>query len=229
MPGAGSSVAVMNVTGRLSAAAGSGLAAIFHTLGRLRHGPRALHPRGRVAHATVRITGGPALGVPLVDEPAEHPGTVRMSRAVGLPAPLPDVLGIALRIEPAGGGPVDLLFATTGTGAVGRHLLVPRREVVHGAFTTLLPLRSRQGPVVFGLFPIGPGRFELASALVGKPWVARGEVEIGQLVDDDPALRFDPVDQIPVGLIEYGVVRRLRASSYAPSSDPDLAEPPEGR
>jgi len=77
---------------------------------------KPLHPRGVVLPATVHRYGAPAaFGVPWLDEPGSQPALVRFSRGGGLPTPLPDVLGIALRIDPDG-DPGDLLFATTGRG-----------------------------------------------------------------------------------------------------------------
>jgi hypothetical protein len=52
-------------------------------------------------------------GVPWLDDPGTDVGIVRFSRAAGLPAPVPDVLGLALRLG-AAGRQHDLLLATTG-------------------------------------------------------------------------------------------------------------------
>lgn len=193
------------------------LAATFRAVGELRHGPRALHPRGRVAHATLRLTGGPATGAPLLDRPGEHPCVVRLSRATGLPHPLPDILGVAVRVEAASDSPVDLLFATTGTGTIGRHVLVPRQHHVAGAFTTLLPLHGSDGALLFGLAPTSTRSFDFLTAWAGRPWVKRGELLIGDPMGDEADLRFDPIGNIPEGLDQYGVVRRLRAPSYQAS------------
>ena len=71
----------------------------------------------------------PEIGIPWLDAAATDPAVVRMSRGAGLPAPLPDLLGLAIRL-PGGAEPVDLLLSTTGRrpgrcagqGATGRTL-----------------------------------------------------------------------------------------------------------
>jgi hypothetical protein len=205
----------MDIVRQAASAAGSGLGALFHTVGRWRAAPKALHPRGRVGTATLRVTGGRRrLGSPLLDVPGEHHVTVRYSRATGLPAPFPDVLGLALRIEQDGAGPADLLFASTGTGTVGRHLLVARREHDDGALTTLLPLRGAHGALLLALVPTAGGCYDLRAAAPGAPWETRGELVVHELGEDDRSLRFDPVTRTPAGLAQYDVVRRLRAPSY---------------
>ena len=191
-----------------ASSAGQALGSVFRMVGTLRAGPKALHPRGRVAEATMTITGGTPLGVPLLDEPGEHPCLVRLSRATGVPAPLPDVLGLAVRVDEA-----DLLFASTGSGRLGRHLLVPRREHRDGTLATLLPLKSAQGPVELALEP-GPAGYSLLVASPGGTWQERGRLDIGLPGPDDPSLRFDPVGRTPTGLRQYDAVRRLRAPSY---------------
>src|SRR3978361_1840226 len=68
---------------------------------------RVFHPHG-VAHQVmldIRPTSGDpdraSLDVPLLDEPGSYAGVVRFSRGGGLPEPLPDVLGVAVRIQDA--------------------------------------------------------------------------------------------------------------------------------
>jgi hypothetical protein len=45
----------------------------------------------------------------------------------------------------------------------------------------------------------------------------RGELLVGDPLEDDTTVRFDPIANIPQGLDQYGVVRRLRAPSYRAS------------
>ncbi|HEX6471314.1 MAG TPA: DUF1990 family protein [Streptosporangiaceae bacterium] len=69
----------------------------FTAAARLRGG-RPLCPSGIVCDATLRLHGTSRFwGVPLLDDSAELHGLARLSRAVGLPPPLPDVLALALR------------------------------------------------------------------------------------------------------------------------------------
>lgn len=152
--------------------AGAGLGAASAVGAAVRH-DRPLHPKGALLTATVRRHGAPVpWGVPWLDEPGQDEALARVSRSVGLPAPWPDVLGLALRVPvhapPTSGGrqPVaaqqpqvaDLLFATTGLGTVGRFLLAPRRELAASPLSTLLPYRAPRGLVVLAATPADPGR-----------------------------------------------------------------------
>ena len=101
---------------------GSALGGAFFLLGKAR-GRKALHPRGEVLqgligrHGTVGRTG-----VAWLDEAGTDRVAVRFSRSLGLPAPRPDILGLALRIPTEPGQFGDVLLATTGTGHIGcRH------------------------------------------------------------------------------------------------------------
>src|SRR5690348_13975390 len=68
----------------------------FRALSQLR-GARIFHPHGIGYDATLQITSGWE-GVPALAPGAEHRALVRLSRAAGLPRPLPDALGIGLRL-----------------------------------------------------------------------------------------------------------------------------------
>jgi hypothetical protein len=83
------------VPGPVAVAAG----ALFGGLSRLR-GRRIFHPHG-VGYSGTLTIDRPApgyAGVPLLQRAGEHAVITRFSRAVGLPEPLPDALGLALRI-----------------------------------------------------------------------------------------------------------------------------------
>lgn len=196
-------------------AAGRGLGALFAGVGHLRRGPRALHPRGEVYTGTLTIAGtADPSGVALLDEPGEHPCLVRLSRATGLPRPLPDVLGVAVRLSPAVGRRADLLFASTGTGPVSRYVLLPRGDHASASLTTLLPYRGPRGPLTLALVPAGRRRWDLWSAPARGEWTSRGVLTATTPGGDDEGLRFDPVGSPPEGLRQYDVVRRLRAPAY---------------
>lgn len=186
-------------------------------------GTKPLHPRGVLRRGTLLISPGPGAptGVPLLDTPATHDCLVRPSRSVGLPRPLPDIEGLALRL-PGPDGRGDLLFASTGTGAVTRHLLLLRRSHAHGPLTTLLPLRSPTGPLLVGLFPrppqggAEPDEYDLRVARPGRDWRGVGLLRIGDVADevDDPPVRFDPVEFPVPGLEHYPGVAEIRSLAY---------------
>jgi hypothetical protein len=176
---------------------------------------KPLHPRGRVGSGVLEVTSPrPDLGVPLLASAAEHPCTVRWSRSVGLPPPLPDVEGFAVRFaDPA----ADILFSATGTGRVGRFLLVPRLSGRHGPQSTLLPVATDVGSLLLMVTPLDdaepPTRWELAVAQAGSDWALVGtfRVEWGA----DQPLRFDPIEHQLPGTSQYPLVTTMREPAYA--------------
>jgi len=220
-------------------AAGGALRGVFAGVGRLRPTAKPLHPRGVVLPATVHRHGArERFGVAWLDEPGTDAALVRFSRGGGLPDGLPDVLGIALRIEPKE-RPGDLLFATTGRGRVGRFLLRPRRAstVAAATYSTLQPYRTPTGPVLLAATPLaGAGATVRESAdgsradgsvadgtlivlAVARPagrWQQFGTVTVeGSQAATDAAISFDPFLNPVRGLDNYGWTRRLREGAYA--------------
>ena len=205
------------------AAPGAVLGAVFGAAALVRR-TKPLHPQGNVGEGTLTITAPQReLGVPLLAEAATHPCTVRWSRAIGLPTPLPDFEGLAIRLEDP---QADLLFASTGTGAVTRFVLLPRPSGTHGAQTTLLPVASAGGGSLMfrvtpaeGAFGDGassvdepPARFDLAVARSGTGWVDVGVLDVAW--GPDRPMRFDPVENLLPGTEQYPVVRVLREPAY---------------
>ena len=200
------------------AAPGAVLGAVFGAAALIRR-TKPLHPQGRVGDATLEITSPqPELGVPLLAEMAAHRCTARWSRALGLRSPLPDFEGLAIRFEDP---KADLLFASTGTGAVTRFLLVPRPSGTHGPQTTLLPVSSAAGSsLVFRVTPAAgtapdeepPRRFDLAVATSGSAWSTVGVLDVAW--GPDRPLRFDPVENLLPGTEQYPLVRFLREPAY---------------
>ena len=176
---------------------------------------KPLHPVGQVGTAVLDVTDPlPELGVPLLAEKRSHTCLVRWSRAAGLPAPLPDVEGFAIRFDDP---TADVLFASTGSGPIGRFLLVPRAHRSHGPQTTLLPVASDAGPLMFRVAPeVGTGepptRFTLSVATGTGDWVAVGSLDC--VWGPDRPTRFDPVEHVLPGTAQYPVVRVLREPSY---------------
>lgn len=221
--------------------AGLGLGAVFGAAAVLRHG-RPLHPQGVTLQVTLLCDGSGRSGVPLLDEAGVSQGTVRVSRAMGLPPWLPDIYGVALRLPQApgvDGDPADLLFASTGDSGLGRFTLLVHAQLADGPVTTLLPVRAPAGALVLRLVPVPgsavrevgpalrvPERLSLSYAVGTGPWVTVGEVAVGAKVEgeDDPR-RHDPVlHQLP-GTLQYPVVRFLREPAYAAARRQKVAAP----
>ena len=108
-------------------------------------------------------------GVAWLDEAGTDHVAVRFSRSLDLPAPRPDILGMALRIATQPGQFGDVLLATTGTGLLGRYVLLPTCRYGLRAYTSLFPYRTLAGPLLLAAIPTAgsPRQYELAYA--GRP------------------------------------------------------------
>ena len=207
---------------RLAAAGGAVLGAVFRVVGEVRSTPKPLHPRGVVRRAELHRNGSDEqVGVPLIDEQGVEKVTVRVSRATGLPAPLPDIHGLAVRVPLPDRRHGDLLLASTGLGAGSRFLLRPERRP--RALSTLLPYVSPTGALLLAATPqAGEGSdpqagegYDLLWARLRGPWHPWGRLVLGERGDGDPLLSFDPVAN-PFPALEHPAwVRRLREPAYA--------------
>ncbi|GAA3697466.1 hypothetical protein GCM10022377_07950 [Zhihengliuella alba] len=218
-----------------AAVPGAALRGFFSLLRRIRH-PRPIHSRGLVLTGRATwIDDAATSGVGWIDDDWRKPleVTARLSRAVGLPDNLPDVLGLALRFHPDDGPHVDVLLASAGRRFPLRFVLVPRRSATDATFGSLLPWRSPHGPVLICARSV-PSR-ALPADLAGlqrsldeQPWQVRlycaaptgkwhpfADVVLKPAAEGDSAeLRFDPVGHPPPGSATYPWVRRLREPSY---------------
>ena len=218
--------------GPAAALVGSILGTLSAGAARLRRSGKPLHPRGASFTGTLVRTGAdPAWGVPWLDDTGEAPVTVRLSRSAGLPTGLPDVNGVAIRVrDDAAGG--DLLLSNTGTGRLGRFVLVPHVRV-GGVHTSLLPFSTAAGPLLLraDLSEAGPGSrsarsvdrvrlpvtLDLSAARPRGPWRPFGRVTLTAPVgpEADPPLSFDPIGNALPGLPSYPWAAALRGRSYA--------------
>ncbi|SDI60448.1 hypothetical protein SAMN04488693_11546 [Arthrobacter subterraneus] len=208
----------------LARAGGQGLKAVFAVL-RLFRPDRPIHRSGVLLHGTLTHTRVFS-GEQWLDSTCEEQVLARISRSVGLPDALPDVVGLALRI-----GDADVLLATTGRGAPGRFMVLPRRSVVDGPFTSLMPFRGAGGPVLLAARREGPGQglgtlSELRSyeghlqwglfySHLRGPWTRCGTLNLRISSEQSEQPRFDPVGCPPAGLGTYPWTRALRVPSYA--------------
>jgi hypothetical protein len=208
--------------GELSATCiGWALGGAFFLLGKAR-GRKALHPRGEVLEGLIDRQGSISrTGVSWLDETGSDHVAVRLSRSVGLPAPRADILGLALRITVAPGHFGDVLMATTGTGLLGRYVLLPARRHSMRAYTSLFPYRTMAGPLLLAAIPTAgnPRHFELAYSRPKGPWLSFGTLEVTEAAypGHDLDLSFDPVLNVIPGLESYDWAARLRKFSYAAS------------
>jgi hypothetical protein len=206
----------------LAGGAGRVVGVPLGALARLRRG-KPMHPRGVVHEAVLERTGNdPPWGVPWLDEPGRHDVLVRLSRGAGLPPPLPDVLGLALRATSADGVRTDLLLSTTGRGRISRLLPVPRRDAA-AVYGSIMGYRSDAGTLrlaAVGERSAGEGQqglvFVLAAARWLGPWRPFARLVLGARTEPpDPDVRFDAVRNPPPGLVPDGPMARFRAPAYA--------------
>jgi hypothetical protein len=150
-----------------AAAAGPAAATGFYALAALRR-RRSLHPtgvgyRGRLV---VRDNDPGRAGVSLFRPGAAYPALLRFSRGAGLPEPLPDALGVAIKLPGAHGSDADqdLLLTSSTDRPLLRRLLFPARSFLRGAFSTALPYDLGGEQVVLLLVPMRAGDGRSASA-----------------------------------------------------------------
>lgn len=234
----------------VSTAIGEGLGAVVAGVRRLRH-PRPVHPRGVV------LTGGiewlprrSPSGLEWIDRAqGERAVLARLSRSIGLPAGLPDVIGLALRVS--SGGEMgddygDLLLASTGLGVPSRFVLMTHFTPAGARFSSIMPYRGDRGPVLIAArtliapaLPAAPA--QQAAALDEDVWVLQlmhasptsrwhpfatltlgREPHAGSV---DTAVRFDPVLHPLPGTSISTWARRVREPGYAEAQQRPSATP----
>jgi hypothetical protein len=203
--------------GILGEAAGLSIGAVLAALAALRRG-KAFHPEGVVYEARLTIPGAreaPA-AAELLSRPGEHRAIVRFSRAVGLPRPIPDLLGLSLRIPDAygHGRHQDFLLVTSADLPLVHHIFLPALDVQQRPYTSSLPYRAGNDLFLVGALPrrdsprpgggdefdrlraaaAGGGlAFDIAVAPVSGRFRPVGSLRVGgRLGPELDALRFNP-------------------------------------
>jgi hypothetical protein len=231
--------------------AGPLAAGVFGALSALRR-RRVFHPYGRAFDATVDLVGLPDLAPSVLASAGRHRAVVRLSRGAGVPEPLPDILGVAVRLLDVGeerGQHQDLLLASSGTAPVLRHTLVPVTGFGRAHYSSVLPQQAGGMTVVLGLRPVWSGEpsptarlddvaealtsarltFDLAVAAPAGEWRTAGRIEVGAARGEaeSESLRFNPFNDAggvePIGALN-GLRRRAYAASQAVRPTP-LGEP----
>lgn len=223
--------------GQVTQVAGQVVGGAVALLSRARRVEKPMHPRGYVAPAVLRRhrTSAEPSGAAFLDEAGEDDVLVRVSRSIGLPAPWPDVNGIAIRVSSPGaaGGTADVLLSGTGHGRLTRYLLAPAVRETGGFYGTLLPYGSPTGPVHLGARQRDAATWELLWSRAwapGSAWTSFAVLELDPsavAAREDRDIAFDAVRAAPPGLEVLAWHRRLREPSYAAArrSRGDLATP----
>jgi hypothetical protein len=173
-----------------AAAAGPVVAAGFYALAALRR-RRSLHPTGFGYQGWLQVPNERSArpGVPLFQAGATHPALLRFSRGAGLPEPLPDALGVAIKLPDAHGPGIDqdLLLTSSTDRPLLRRLLFPATSFVRGAFSSALPYDLGGERVVLLVVPMrtsaagstgGAGHRPVGGALAELRAVAANGLEL---------------------------------------------------
>lgn len=225
--------------GRLAVdAAGYAVGLALAALAAIRRG-KAVHPHGAVYEAELVVSGGAneLAGTELFATESSHPALVRFSRSLGLPRPLPDLLGMSLRVPDAYGvgRHQDFLMVSSVDAPVMHHLFVPASDVQQRPYSSSLPYRAGDRRLLVGAVPrpdsprpaggnelerlaaaaaTGALVFDLAVAEMWGRFRPVAELHLGDpLPPEFDALRFNPWnaggDLEPTGLLN-----RLRDYAY---------------
>ncbi len=179
---------------------------------------KPLHPRGSVVQGTLHRFGAEGkTGTGWLDQTGDDHVLVRQSRAIGMPAHVPDIHGLAIRVPTEGGRYGDLLLASTGLGRLTRFTLTAARSPFRRPLTTLLPYRTPVGAVLLSAVFHNESRVELAWAIRSGVWNPFAELLLAKdpVNGADMPVSFDPVRNVLPGLEPYDWVQRLREPSYA--------------
>ncbi|HVF74988.1 MAG TPA: hypothetical protein VM938_08060 [Acidimicrobiales bacterium] len=195
------------------AVARAGAAALFGALTAGRR-KRVFHPVGGGFEATFNPVAG-AFDAPLFADGEPRRAVVRMSKGIGLPGRLPDVLGFAVKIlEPE----QDFLLVTSGSAPGARHLLWPAADACARPYSSILFFRAGCETVVFGGELTEERTFRLTAATATGPWRAAGFVELHDPLPDEVSqeLHFNPANS-GGGIEPVGPLNRLRDAAYRAS------------
>lgn len=203
---------------------------LFAQLARLRSA-RAFHPRGEVFEASVRWDDSTSPTVRALGGAGSMEAMARLSKGIGTPGTLPDLLGIAVRLRP--GDPVDVLFTTVGRSGWRRSVLSPATGWCRRPYSTLLPYLASGERVTLSLRPYqdraspasvasaigalagGPLAFAVEEKRSGR-WRVIGQLEItGNRPGHDIA--FDPMLTALPDLTPVRPLSRIREHAYVGS------------
>jgi hypothetical protein len=220
-------------------ACGYGLGLALAGMAAARRG-KAVHPEGAVHAAELVVTAHTgALGrTELFGTSGSRAAVVRFSRSLGLPRPLPDLLGMSVRVLDAY-GPArdqDFLMVSSVDAPVLNRIFLPAADVQQRPYSASLPYRVGDGHrFIVGALPrpnsprpdggneldrlaaaaaTGELAFDLAVATPRGRFRPVAELRVGRrLAPEADALRFNPWNS-GGGLEPAGVLNRLRDYAY---------------
>jgi hypothetical protein len=201
-------------------------------------GGKPVHPRGVVYGARLTIADAPdPPSAQLLSQPGEHRAIVRFSRSIGWPEPLPDLLGMSIRVLDAYGADrhQDIMLISSVDAPVLHHVFVPVRDAWQAPYSSSLPYRAGDRRFLIGALPrltgptppgdteferldgavlAGQLGFTLAVAAPMSRFAGVGELQLeARLSPDLDALRFNPWNT-GGGLEPAGWLQAARYQSY---------------
>ena len=200
----GSQAAGRGLTERiLGEAAGLSIGAVLAALAAVRRG-KAVHPHGIVYEARLEIAGDPAApqAAELLARRGEHRALARFSRSLGVPRPIPDLLGISIRVPDAygSGSHQDFLLVTSADYPLVHHIFLPARDVQQRPYTSGLPYRAKDELFLVGVLPRrssprprGEDEFERLDAAAATGLLAF-DLAVSRMTG-----RFQPVGTLQIG------------------------------
>lgn len=177
---------------------------------------KSVHPRGTVREATVTIHGTGPAGSALLSQSGEHRAVVRFSRSLGVPTPLPDLLGMAIRVLDAYGADrhQDILLITSIDAPVLHHLFVPAANARRRVYSSSLPYGAGDERFLLGAVPDGEGFALSVAPLLGR-FQTVGRLELGaRLPAGANAITFNVRENTGGGLMPVGAINRMRDLAY---------------
>jgi hypothetical protein len=216
-------------------------ASVFTTLAKLRRA-RGVHPHGIGFDGVLTLHAGPGLDLmPGLGSPRAVPAVLRLSRSFGLRRPLPDLLGVAVKLPDlhGPGHDQDFLLVSSLDGRLSKYIPTPAPRYSWRAYSSLLPYRSDGRMVLPGALGASPAaahgqdemtgamdaaqRGELRFALAVAPALGRF-APLGELTAQHPlaqsavqALRFNPFHTAESIVPAGGPLNGMRRAAYAAS------------
>lgn len=166
------------------------------------------------------VWGDAGTGASLLDTPATHEAIIRMSRASGVPKPLPDAFGLAFRLPGVHGPqrPQDILLTTSIDAPVLHHLPMPAPGGPWAqTYSSLLGYRVGSRTGLVGAVPRADMRaFDLVFARLRGRWGrALATLRLGEPLSPDRTEGLDlDVWNCGGGVAPTGPIQGLRRPVY---------------